>query len=192
MLNRLSFFIFSSVSFVSLYQTKAQQSGFCLELRSKGAERGMPSPAGRYTRSGLCDEVVGVGFCPQTAFGGEPACRRLAKCDAGSSRTGGFSPPRRGFSVLGRRIVSAFFCVARTSVQRGLFLPRRTHTRSRGKKPHTAATRASRRRTVPAVEGCKDANRSRCYPLTLLLRQAPEPLVGAALRKNAEISLRDF
>ena len=24
----------------------------------------MPSPARRYTRSGLCDEVVGVGFCP--------------------------------------------------------------------------------------------------------------------------------
>ena len=44
----------------------------------------MPSPAGRYTRSGLCDEVVGVGFCPQTAFGGEPGHRRLAKCDAGS------------------------------------------------------------------------------------------------------------
>ena len=64
MLNCLSFFIFSSVSFVSLYQTKAQRSGFCLELRSKGAERGMPSPAGRYTRSGLCDEVVGTGFCP--------------------------------------------------------------------------------------------------------------------------------
>ena len=56
--------MFSSVSFVSLYQTKAQRSGFCLELRSKGAERGVPSPAGRYTRSGLCDEVVGVGFCP--------------------------------------------------------------------------------------------------------------------------------
>ena len=56
--------MFSSVSFVSLYQTKAQRSGFCLELRSKGAERGMPSPAGRYTRSGLCDEVVGMGFCP--------------------------------------------------------------------------------------------------------------------------------
>ena len=56
--------MFPSVSFVSLYQTKAQRSGFCLELRSKGAERGVPSPAGRYTRSGLCDEVVGVGFCP--------------------------------------------------------------------------------------------------------------------------------
>ena len=80
----LIFCMFSSVSFVSLYQTKAQRSGFCLELRSKGAERGMPSPAGRYTRSGLCDEVVGAGFCPQTAFGGEPGHRRLAKCDAGS------------------------------------------------------------------------------------------------------------
>ena len=84
MLNCLFFRIFSSVSFVSLYQTKAQRSGFCLELRSKGAERGMPSPAGRYTRSGLCDEVVGVGFCPQTAFGRTPGHRRLAKCDAGS------------------------------------------------------------------------------------------------------------
>ena len=126
------------------------------------------------------------------AFGREPVDRRLAKCDAGSSRTGGFFPPWRGFSALGRRIVSAFFCVARTSVQRGLLLCCRAHTRSLLGKPHTAATRASRRRTVPAVEGCKDANCSRCYPLTLLLRQAPEPLVGAALRKNAEISLCDF
>ena len=135
---------------------------------------------------------VGTGFCPIFGIWQGAGGRRLAKCDAGSSRTGGFFPPRRGFSAFGLRIVPAFFCVARTSVQRGLFLPRRTHTRSRGKKPHTAATRASRRRTVPAVEGCKDANRSRCYPLTLLLRQAPEPLVGAALRKNAEISLCDF
>ena len=79
------------------------------------------------------------------AFGRTPGHQRLAKCDAGSSRMGGFFPPRRGFSALGRRIVSAFFCVARTSVQRGLFLPRRTHTRCRGRKPHTAATRASRR-----------------------------------------------
>ena len=185
MLNCLFFRIFSSVSFVSLYQTKAQRSGFCLELRSKGAERGMPSPARRYTRSGLCDEVVGVGFCPQTAFGREPVDRRLAKCDAGSSRTGGFFPAAAG-------ILCAAPGLTRTSAQRGLFLPRRTHTRCRGRKPHTAATRGSRRRTVPAVEGCKDANRSRRYPLTLLLRQAPEPLVGAALRKNAEISLCDF
>ena len=111
MLNCLFFRIFSSVSFVSLYQTKAQRSGFCLELRSKGAERGMPSPAGRYTRSGLCDEVVGTGFCPQTAFGREPVGRRLAKCDAGSSRTGGFFPLRRGFSALGWNIVPAFLAL---------------------------------------------------------------------------------
>ena len=126
------------------------------------------------------------------AFGREPGHRRLAKCDAGSSRTGGFFPLRRGFSALGWNIVPAFFGVARTSAQRGALRHSCAHTRSLGKKPHTAATRGSRWRTVPAVEGCKDANRSRCYPLTLLLRQAPEPLVGAALRKNAEISLCDF
>ena len=79
------------------------------------------------------------------AFGGEPGHRRLAKCDAGSSRTGGFFPPRRGFSALDWRIAPVFSCVARTSVQRGLFRLRRAHTRSWGAKPHTAATRASRR-----------------------------------------------
>ena len=126
------------------------------------------------------------------AFGRTPGHRRLAKCDAGSSRTGGFSPPRWGFSALGWRIAPVFSRVARTSAQRGAVWHTRAHTRSLLGKPHTAATRSSRRRTVPAVEGCKDANRSRCYPLTLLLRQAPEPLVGAALRKNAEISLCDF
>ena len=196
----------------------------------------MPSPAGRYTRSGLCDEVVGMGFCPQTAFGGEPGHRRLAKCDAGSfvgTSSISLAPPQAAglvhsaapplkiaiallapssaqapYPSLPRKArklihsaapplkiaIALLDCdfVLCTSVQRGLFLPRRTHTRCRGRKPHTAATRASRRRTVPAVEGCKDANCSRCYPLALLLRQAPEPLVGAALRKNAEISLCDF
>ena len=116
MLNCLFFRIFSSVSFVSLYQTKAQRSGFCLELRSKGAERGMPSPAGRYTRSGLCDEVVGTGFCPIRGIWQEAGFRRLAKCDAGSSRTGGFSPPRRGFLALLRdlpaRRRNVGFCAA--------------------------------------------------------------------------------
>ena len=79
------------------------------------------------------------------AFGRTPGHRRLAKCDAGSSRTGGFFPPRRGFSALDWRIAPVFSCVARTSVQRGLFRLRRAHTRSWGAKPHTAATRASRR-----------------------------------------------
>ena len=119
------------------------------------------------------------------AFGRTPEHRRLAKCDAGSSRSGGFFPAAAG-------ILCAAPGLARTLAQHGFFRLCRAHTRCRGRKPHTAATRASRRRTVPAAEGCKDANRSRRYPLTLLLRQAPEPLVGAALRKNAEISLCDF
>ena len=88
---------------------------------------------------------VGTGFCPIGAFGRTPGHRRLAKCDAGSSRTGGFFPPRRGFSALDWRIAPVFSCVARTSVQRGLFRLRRAHTRNWGAKPHTAATRASRR-----------------------------------------------
>ena len=138
------------------------------------------------------------------AFGREPVDRRLAKCDAGSfvgtssisfasAQSAKAHPFRCASSQNRNRVAGLRFCVfLRTSVQRGLFLPRRTHTRCRGRKPHTAVTRASRRRTVPAAEGCKDANRSRRYPLALLLRQAPEPLVGAALRKNAEISLCDF
>ena len=75
------------------------------------------------------------------AFGWEPVRRRLAKCDAGSSRTGGFFPPRRGLSVFR----ACVFCVARTSAQRGLLHRFRAHTRSLPEKPHTAATRASRR-----------------------------------------------
>ena len=51
--------------------------------------------------------------------------------------------PRRGGASL--RFEPAFFGVARTSAQRWLFPLRRAHTRSRGAKPHTAATRASRR-----------------------------------------------
>ena len=135
---------------------------------------------------------VGTGFCPIWGIwrgAGTPATSQM-RCWL--LPNGRIFPLRRGFSALVWRIAPAFFHIARTLAQRWLFPLRRAHTRCRGRKPHTAATRGSRRRTVPAVEGCKDANRSRRYPLTLLLRQAPEPLVGAALRKNAEISLCDF
>ena len=50
---------------------------------------------------------------------------------------------RRGGTSL--RFEPAFLRAARTSAQRGLLHRFRTHTRSRGKKPHTAATRDSRR-----------------------------------------------
>ena len=102
------------------------------------------------------------------------------------------SIPLRLLSKSQSRCWIAILYFLHTSAQRWFLLCHRARIRCRGKKTHAAATRASRRRTVPAAEGCKDANRSRRYPLTLLLRQAPEPLVGAALRKNAEISLCDF
>ena len=137
------------------------------------------------------------------AFGRTPGYRRLAKCDAGSfvgTSSISLAPPQAAGLVhsaapplkIAIALLDCDFVFLRTLAQRWLFPLRRAHTRSRGRKLHTAATRGSRWRTVPAVEGCKDANRSRRYPLALLLRQTPEPLVGAALRKNAEISLCDF
>ena len=42
------------------------------------------------------------------------------------------------------RFEPAFFRVARTSAQRGLFLPRRARTRCRSGNPRTTATRGSR------------------------------------------------
>ena len=72
------------------------------------------------------------------AFGRTPEHRRLAKCDAGSSRSGGFFPAAAG-------ILCAAPGLARTLAQRGALLHSRAHTRSWGAKPHTAATCASRR-----------------------------------------------
>ena len=167
MLNCLFFRIFSSVSFVSLYQTKAQRSGFCLELRSKGAERGMPSPARRYTRSGLCDEVVGVGFCPQTAFGREPGVRRLAKCDAGSfvgTSSISLAPPQAA-GLVHSAAPPLKIAIALLDCDFVIFARRRNvgfcaaaaHTRRLGGKPHTAATRASR--CAPGVRHTRRVDR---------------------------------
>ena len=156
MLNCLFFRIFSSVSFVSLYQTKAQRSGFCLELRSKGAERVMLSPARRYTRSGLCDEVVGMGFCP--IFGiwqdaGTPATSQMRcwllrrhKLHIPRPAASGRSRPFRCASSQNRNRVAGLrfciFCARRRNVG---FSCCAAHTpRSLLGKPHTAATRASR------------------------------------------------
>ena len=116
----------------------------------------MPSPAGRYTRSGLCDEVVGVGFCP--IFGiwqdaGTPATSQMRcwllrrhKLHILHFRA------KRESSSISLRLLSksqsrcwiAILYFLRTLAQRWLFPLRRTHTRCRGRKPHTAATRASR------------------------------------------------
>ena len=78
------------------------------------------------------------------AFGRAPEHRRLAKCDAGSSRSGGFSPPRRGILCAGLPYCTCIFHVARTLAQRWLFLSRRARTRCRSGNPRTTATRGSR------------------------------------------------
>ena len=94
------------------------------------------------------------------AFGKASGHRRLAKCDAGSSRTGGFFPPQRDFSALSWCIAPAFFHIARTSAQCGLFPLCCAHARRWGRNPHTAATRASRRGT-----GARRARRVDCADL---------------------------
>ena len=75
------------------------------------------------------------------AFGREPVDRRLAKCDAGSSRTGGFFPLRRGFSGF---LTCVFPRCPHVGATWAFSAAPHTHTRCRGRKPHTAATRASR------------------------------------------------
>ena len=109
----------------------------------------------------------------------------------------GRSRPFRCASSQNRnRVAGLRFCIFCTRRRNVGFCYAIAHAFAVGaKKPHTAATRASRRRTVPAAKGCKDANRSRCYPLALLLRQAPEPLVGAAdvyKRQGQDASRRLF
>ena len=54
-------------------------------------------------------------------------------------------PAAAGFFCAGLPYCAYIFHVARTLAQRGLFGLCRAHTRSWGAKPHTAATRASRR-----------------------------------------------
>ena len=73
-------------------------------------------------------------------------------------------PEREDFSRRGGaslRFEPAFFGVARTLAQRWLFPLRRTHTRCRGRKPHTAATRASRR--AAGARHTRRVDRADCF-----------------------------
>ena len=84
------------------------------------------------------------------AFGRAPEHRRLAKCDAGSfvgTSSISLALPQAAGLVHSaapplKIAIALLDCdfVLCTSVQRGLFLSRRAHTRRLGKKPHTAAT----------------------------------------------------
>ena len=90
------------------------------------------------------------------AFGREPVDRRLAKCDAGSSvGTGCISfasaasarahPFRCASSKIAIALLDCDFALSARRCNVGFFCRAAHTTRSRGKKPHTAATRASRR-----------------------------------------------
>ena len=73
-------------------------------------------------------------------------------------------PEREDFSRRGGaslRFESTIFRVARTSAQRGLFLSRRAHTRGLLGKPHTAATRASRR--AAGARRARRVDRADCF-----------------------------
>ena len=70
-------------------------------------------------------------------------------------------PAAAGFSALDRRIVSAFFCVARTAAQRWLLHRCCAHHRSLLGKPHTAATRASRR--AAGARRARRVDRADCF-----------------------------
>ena len=132
-----------------------------------------------------------------------PTCGQRGKSriqNAEEPRRSGKNPPERedfprrggGFSALGCRIALAFFTLSARWRNVG-FSRCAAHTLAVG-----AESRTQRRHAPHGGERCllrkgaRMQNRSRRYPLTLLLRQAPEPLVGAALRKNAEISLCNF
>ena len=67
--------------------------------------------------------------------------RHLLRFRAGRESS---SIPLRLLSKSQSRCGIAILCFLRTSVQRWFLLCHRAHTRSRGRKPHTAATRASR------------------------------------------------
>ena len=128
------FFHLSSVSFVSPLPNKSPEKRVLFaNVGARDAERGMPSPAGHRTRSGLCDEVVGMGFCPIWGIwrgAGSPATSRNAMLAPPERER--LLPRRGGFSALVWRTAPAFrrcphvgatwafaCCCARTHSQSG-------------------------------------------------------------------------
>ena len=88
---------------------------------------------------------VGMGFCPIWGIwrgAGTPATSQM-RCWL--LPNGRIFPAVAGILCVGLAYCACIFHVARTTVQRGLLLCCRAHTRSLPGKPHTAATRASRR-----------------------------------------------
>ena len=107
------------------------------------------------------------------AFGREPVRRRLAKCDAGSfvgTSSISLAPPQAAGLVHSAapplKIAIAlldcdFVFFAHVGATWGFAALLRTHTRCRGRKPHTAATRASR--CGAGVRHTRRVDRADCF-----------------------------
>ena len=87
---------------------------------------------------------VGTGFCPIWGIwrgAGTPATSQM-RCWL--LPNGRIFPAAAGLLCVGLAYCACAFHIVRTLAQRRLFPLCRTYTRCRGRKPHTAATRASR------------------------------------------------
>ena len=111
------------------------------------------------------------------AFGREPACRRLAKCDAGSSQTGGFFPAAAGILCIGSAYCIRIFLRCPHGGATLAFAPLlRTHSQPAWKAAHSGDTRLTARCRCSAhpQPGCKTAHSGNTR-LTARCRRSPHP-----------------
>ena len=105
------------------------------------------------------------------AFGREPVDRRLAKCDAGSfvgTSSISLAPPQAA-GLVHSAAPPLKIAIALLDCDFVIFARRRNvgfcaaaaHTRRLGRKPHTAATRASR--CAPGVRHTRRVDRADCF-----------------------------
>ena len=136
------------------------------------------------------------------AFGGEPGHRRLAKCDAGSfvgTSSISLAPPQAAGLVHSaapplKIAIALLDCdfVLCTSAQRWLLSRCCAHTRSLSGKPHTAATRASRRaagaRHTRRVDSADCFHGRKIGTIGTFERNPPFAVAAVGIRQNPVFS----
>ena len=105
----------------------------------------MPSPAGRYTRSGLCDEVVGTGFCPIFGIWQDAGTPATSQMRCWLLPNGRIFPAVAGILCVGLAYCTCIFLrCPHVGATWAFSAALHTHSLSGLKAAH-AATRASRR-----------------------------------------------
>ena len=115
----------------------------------------MPSPAGRYTRSGLCDEVVGVGFCPIFGIWQDAGTPATSQMRCWLLPNGRIFPAVAGILCVGLAYCTCIFLRC-PHVGATLAFPivLRTHPQSEQKAAHSGDTRLTARcRGSPHPQG---------------------------------------